>query len=654
MLHLAPPAPSKREKRCITTNPLITTGRFDQWRFGIATETTMLTGNRCGFHAVVCHDRSLFVGMGLSSRARQVHLGADRSILSAHVQFNLPLPCSVAMGACERAQTMSQLSKIKHSRNQWKAKAKQRSEHHRYLRKQLARVKAERDQAKQDLKATQSRLRQLESQTQAVAVRLKIDVVWLSLHLFLQARISFRAVCRVLSLLALELGIKRAPCPQTVINWVIRLSTVRIECARGLRGLPLARAPFTNGLIWMIDLSIGLGSGKIVAVLALDAHHHHLVNGAPSLHHVHCIAVAVADAWPGDAIAALLKRLIAQMGRPAAYLKDGGSELHKAADLLEEQGLGSSCIDDISHAAANMLKRSYQHHPTFERFLAACGRVSGQLKHTILACLAPPTVRTKARFMSVHRLFTWADRLLKLSPAGGAKAGSILARLRACFDELPACKDLIKRFRADAQGLLECQKILKTKGLSQDTLAQCKPLISEMPSAPLRLEFAAYLEYQLETAKTLGLDQVGLPISSDTIESLFGVAKRHGVGQTQDAARIALRLPALCGAPTREEAEQVLGISVARQHEIMGQCTSLTKQRREVLGHGKALESLGQSPGEPHVALLPRPQNRSNHAAIVNLSMYCENQYGTHLLPQQPPGMVENGGPPDMREAALT
>jgi hypothetical protein len=289
-----------------------------------------------------------------------------------------------------------------------------------------------------------------------------------------------------------------------------------------------------------------------------------------------------------------------------------------------------------------------------ERFLSACGRVSGQLKHTILACLAPPTVRTKARFMQVHRLFAWADRRLKLSPAGGAKAGSIFARLRACMDELPACKDLIKRFRADAQGLLECQEILKTKGLSHDTLAQCQPLICAIPSALVRQEFEAYLEYQLATAKAVGLDQVGLPISSDAIASLFGVAKRHGVGQTQDAARIALRLPALCGAPTREEAEQVLGISVARQHEITGQCTSLTKQRREVLGHGKKLESLGQSLGEPQVELLPSPKHRSNHAAIVNLSRACENQYGPHLAPQQTPCVMENVGPPDMREAALT
>ena len=549
---------------------------------------------------------------------------------------------------------MSPLSKMQHSRDQWKYKAKQRGERERYQRKQNARLKAERDQATTALKATQARLRQLEAHRHGLATVPKVDVIHVALQLFLEARIGFRAVSRVLTLLALALGIKKAPCPQTLINWVIRLSIVRLDSARPLRGLPLSQAPFTNGLIWMIDLSIGLGSGKILAVLAIDAHHHQLVNAAPSLRHVHCIGVSVAESWTGESIADVLDRLIAQMGRPAAYLKDGGSDLHKAADLLEERGLGSPCIDDISHAAAGMLKHYYHHHPAFERFLSACGSVSGKLKQTLLACLAPPTVRTKARFMHVHRLVTWAQQLLQLSPAGGAKAGSILARLRACLDELPACKDLIKRFGADAQGLLECQKILKTQGLSHDTLAQCKPRISAMPSAPLRLEFEAYLEYQLATAKTLGLDHVGVPISSDAIESLFGVAKRHGVGQTQDAARIALRLPAFCGAPTREEAEQVLGISVTRQHEITGQFTSLTKQRREVLGHREALESLGRSPGGPYVELLPRPKNRSNHEAIVNLSTGCGNQYGPHLVRQETPCMIENVGPPDMREAALT
>jgi len=386
---------------------------------------------------------------------------------------------------------MSRLSKVTYSRHQWKDKAKQRGDRERYQRKQLARVSAERDRVTKALKEAQGRLRQLEAHMQGLVALPKVDVVWMALQLFLVVRIGFRAVSRVLSLLALALGIQKAPCPQTIINWVIRLTLVRIDAARMLRGVPLSQAPFSNGLIWMIDLSIGLGTGKILAVWAFDAHHHQLAPGALSLEHVHCLGVSVAHAWTGETIADLLGRLIAVLGRPAAYLQDGGGDLHKAVAFLEEPGLASPCLDDISHAVAGMLKRSYHEHPAFETFVSACGRVSGKLKHTILACLAPPKVRTKARFMNVHRLFTWADRVLQLSPAGGAKTGSTLAKLRTCLDELPACKALIKRFRSDASGLLECQQIVKTKGLSHDTQAQCGPLIDTMPSAALRQEFRA-------------------------------------------------------------------------------------------------------------------------------------------------------------------
>jgi len=549
---------------------------------------------------------------------------------------------------------MSQLSKVKHSREQWKHKATQRGDQHRYQRKQIARLTAERNRATQALKAAQARLRQLESQPQERVALPKVEVVLLALQLFCVARIGFRAVSRVLSLLAWALGIKKAPCPQTIINWVMRLSIVRIEAARSRKGLPLSQAPFTNGLIWMIDLSIGLGTGKMLAVLACDAHSHHLTPGALSLDRVHCIGVSVADAWTGDTIAELLGRLIAQMGRPAAYLKDGGSDLHKAVALLGEQELASPCIDDISHAVAGMLKRIYHDHPNWVTFLSACGRVSGKLKHTLLACLAPPNVQTKARFMNVHRLFTWADRLLKLSPTGGAKSGSTFAQLRACLDQLPACKALITRFRGDASALLACQKILKTHGLSHDTLAQCQPLIDTMPSRALRLEFNAYLAFELETAKTLGLDHVGLPISSDAIESLFGVAKQHGVGQTQDAARIALRLPAFCGLPTREEAEQVLQVSVARQQEMTGQVISLSKQRRQVLGNPERLESLRTTQGVPHVELIPSPKNRSNDQNIVQISNGYEERLGPHVRNSVGRRLLENATPPGGTETALT
>jgi hypothetical protein len=249
-------------------------------------------------------------------------------------------------------------------------------------------------------------------------------VVWWALHLFLVVRLRCRAVSRVLRLLAWALGIKKAPGPHTVSHWGRRRAIVRIEAARRLKGLPLRQAPFPHGLSGLLAMRMGLGPGKIWAVLACDAHHHQRAPGALALEPGHCIGVGVADSWTGAPIADVLKRLIAQLGRPAASLKDGGSALHKATDCLGEQGLRSPCLAAISHAVAGMLKRVSQDPPALTPVLSAGGQVSGPRKHTRLACLAPPQVRTKARCMPVHRLVTWADRVRKLAPAGGAKTGS--------------------------------------------------------------------------------------------------------------------------------------------------------------------------------------------------------------------------------------
>lgn len=288
-------------------------------------------------------------------------------------------------------------------------------------------------------------------------------------------------------------------------------------------------------------------------------------------------------------------------------------------------------IDDISHLVAALLKRPYQEHRLFEPFLAACGKVSGNLKQTLLACLAPPKVQTKARFMNVHRLVRWAERVLQLSPAGRAAQGSALAQLRAGLDQLPACKALIKRFYADALPLLACQKLLKTQGLSHATLTQCDPLVAAIPSAAVRGPFTHYLQAQLEIATTLGLAEVGLPISSDPIESLFGLAKHHGAGELKDAHQIAPRLPALCGRPTRAEAHQVLEIRVAQQTQLTRGLTSLTKQRREVLSAPTCLETLSRQQAASPVELLPRPKNRPNQRAIIPISASYQDTGGSQM-----------------------
>ncbi len=104
---------------------------------------------------------------------------------------------------------MSSKSRYKQSRNQWKTKAVQRSQDLRYLKKQNSRIKMERDQSRKDLKETRARLRQLEARGQVIVFEHKVDLVFLALQLFLVARIGFRAVSRVLGVVAEALGIKK-------------------------------------------------------------------------------------------------------------------------------------------------------------------------------------------------------------------------------------------------------------------------------------------------------------------------------------------------------------------------------------------------------------------------------------------------------------
>jgi hypothetical protein len=138
---------------------------------------------------------------------------------------------------------MSQQSKLKPSREPWKRKATERAEHNRYRRKELARIRQERDRLRHAHHEAQECLRQHEAQAHGLVVDHKVDLVWLALRLFVEVRISLRTVSRVLPLLAEGCGITKAPCPHTVRNGGTRLAIVRGDAARRLRGLPLRAAP---------------------------------------------------------------------------------------------------------------------------------------------------------------------------------------------------------------------------------------------------------------------------------------------------------------------------------------------------------------------------------------------------------------------------
>ncbi len=524
---------------------------------------------------------------------------------------------------------MSMKSKLEQSRDKWKKKAVKRAKTEHYLRKENNRIKKERNQYKRELRGAKKQL-QTESCKNILPIDSKKDVIFLALQLFLIAGISFRGVSKVLKVIGVYLGLAKTPCTQTVINWVIRLSIARTQNAKHLVGSLTPQTSFSNGFIAILDISIGLGAGKILTVIFVDSKHHVINEEALTLQNVACVAVAVADSWTGETISVFLQKTIATMGKPVAYLKDGGRDLAKAVRLLNEQNYSISSIDDVSHVIANILKREYQDHPMFETFLSTCGKVSKRFKQTILACLVPPKVSTKSRFMNLHRLVRWADKILKHSPKGRAPKDSLLSKLRANFEKLPECRAFISRFLRDANVFLACQKILKTKGLRQDTYEDCQQLLEAIPQrSVVRIRFTNWLEEQLLVATNLGLDTMGMPISSDIIESLFGIAKQHGTGEVKDANRIALRIPAMCGQLTEKDAQSVLNISSKVQQEVVGSLPSLVKQRRQVLPNAGCLDRIQSDNKTQNLELIPGAKNQSKNAIITNIS----NDYRNTIVP---------------------
>ena len=520
---------------------------------------------------------------------------------------------------------MNRKRQLQESRDSWKSKTVVARTKVRQLNKDKRRLAKERDRYKELARNAIAELEEERKRARGVPrVKTKEDLIYLALKLFRDARLGFRAVARVLEVLSDVLGLDVHACAQTIINWVARLAIVRIHCYASSASVAPRLAPFSNGTVWLIDISIALSSAKILTVIAINIRHYADHHEAPTLLDYQCVAVAVAESWDGQSEADFLERVIAVTGRPAALLMDGGKDLAKSVRDLAAKGIQIPAIDDVSHIVANLLKHEYEEHASFQPFLTACGQASKKLKQTVLAFLAPPKISMKGRFMNLHRLVRWAEQILQHSPRGRAASGSHLEKLRKALDAVPEHKPFINNFLRDAVPLLDCMKLLKKEGLSNKRWVQCQQLIEPIPpTSPVRTGFIDWGDRMVAVAKRLGVGKIGMPVSTDGLESLYSVGKRHGTGEIQDANRIAARLPVECGPITREDARRVLRVSVREQEEVMGDLPSLLRQRCRILPNPGSLQELTLDPGM-HLELLPQAKTREKTANVANISTRCQ------------------------------
>lgn len=177
---------------------------------------------------------------------------------------------------------------------------------------------------------------------------------------------------------------------------------------------------------------------------------------------------------------------------------------------------------DLSHTLGNCMKSVYAEDDEFVKLTQKLGKIRLQYHLTDIAWLLPPNMRAIARFMNLSDWVEWGNRTLaameSLEPKA-REAFSFLTEYQSLLGELGICVDAIRHV----------ETIFKTRGFSRDTFKECSHYIlrnvignanNRRASVGIRI-----LDYMRNEARLLHLTANAQNISSDIIESDFGILK---------------------------------------------------------------------------------------------------------------------------------
>ena len=364
------------------------------------------------------------------------------------------------------------------------------------------------------------------------------------LHIVFHCHLSFRASSRVLkSLELIAVGlIAWLPHFTTGIEWALRV---------GLYCVQKAQHHLAEPWVCIADFTIQMGSKKALIVLRVPLASFRQ-GQALTLQQVEVIGLSLSQTWNGELVKTYLLSLFGRCGWPAHVVSDCGSDIKKGiTDTLLQAPNAAAWISDITHMVANALKHYYADLSLFQQFQALCTRIRGRLQQTKWAFLLPPKARVKGRFLNVSQQAQWGLRTLAYLEAKEREASVEAATLADALRGLKPLKTFLTLFVRNTQCLNEVMRMVKTQGLSMETIHTCQQTLGDLPAhSPLRKEINHYLQQYVPIVASSASPLLG---SSDVIESLIGKAKQrleaHGRSELNKSI---LLLPCMCGALTHD------------------------------------------------------------------------------------------------------
>jgi hypothetical protein len=178
---------------------------------------------------------------------------------------------------------------------------------------------------------------------------------------------------------------------------------------------PLTRA---DDWFWLVDHSVQIGTIKCLVVLGIrerDLPCDDSKTARPlQFADLHLVALIPMDQANKVTIDAELELATKRTGIPRRIVSDHGADLKGAVALFQQRHPETEDGYDIKHKLACLLKPRFESDPRWKAFQHELGQCKFRLQQTPLACLTPPSQRSKSRYMNLAPLLKWGRRMLSL------------------------------------------------------------------------------------------------------------------------------------------------------------------------------------------------------------------------------------------------
>jgi hypothetical protein len=394
-----------------------------------------------------------------------------------------------------------------------------------------------------------------------------VGVVLGFLTLVLRCGASLRGAAAVLGWLgSVTGGDDLSPDGATGRSWLMRL---------GLAAL-LRPKVIADDWAWLIDHSIQIGTCKCLVILGVRLSE--LPVGRALGHRdLEPIALVPMPSSTKQTVAACLEQAITQTGVPRVILDDHGADLHGGVEIFRAAHPETVEVYDITHKAACLLKARLGGDERWKSYSTAAARAKCEMQQTELACLAPPSQRSKARFMNVGGLVDWGVETLALvdDPARLAPLLITAARLREKLGWLEDYRSALEEwsgYQAVIDGVLD---FVRRRGLYPGAgfdLAAAVPATSG-GAGELREELIHFV--RSESLKARPGER--LPGTTEVVESCFGKLKALEDGQSKSGfTGLVLSLGAMVSDWTAETISEAL--ERCRVRDVVDWCRRMLGQ----------------------------------------------------------------------------